>query len=237
VCIGGSCEISDGGRATYFNYSVGGACSLGEADPGEYIVAVAEPEWAGSAMCGRCIEVTGPLATITAKVYDLCPAATNPEWCDFGGHLDLGAEAFAAIADPGLGIIPVTWRTVACDEPGNAKLINMDGINQWWYAVIADDHRHGVASVEVQDFDGPWVDATRQNYNVWVVQDGNGLDLPLSVRMKDIFGNVIESTDIVTDFGDGSEFDFGDQFPECADVVFADDFESGDATAWSNTFP
>lgn len=232
VCTGGSCEISSGGgEATYYNYTGYGACGFGMPDPGTYIVAIGTPDWGDSAMCGRCVQVTGPLGTIVAKVFDQCAEC-------LAGDIDLDADAFAAITNPEDGRVTVHWQTIACDEPGNVQLVNKDGINAWWYAVFVMDHRHGISSLEIHDTDSTvWVAGTRQAYNAWVVEDAGGFDLPLSVRLTDVLGNIIESSDVVSNFDGASEFDFGSQFPICQEGIFADDFESGNTDAWSTVSP
>ncbi len=231
VCVGGSCQLGAGGSATWYDYSGQGACGLGALDPGELVTAVALPDWAGSAMCGRCLEVEGPLATITVKVVDRCPEC-GP------GHVDLDDQAFAAIADPGLGHVPVAWRTVACDVAGNVTLTSSDGVNPWWYAAYVDHHRHGVASVELHDADAPdWTAAVRQDWNTWVVQDSAGMVLPLSVRVTDVVGGAVEADGVVTDLLGGSVFDLGAQLPVCEVVLFADGFESGAVGGWSSAVP
>ncbi len=234
-CPGGVCIASSGGgRATYYAAATG-ACGIPVTSPDALVAAVAEHLWDGSAMCGRCLRVTGPLGTVIVEVTDQCPVSGNEQWC--GGdaaHLDLSEAAFAAIAEPGRGVTYVDWEIVECPVGDSAvQLMNKDGINPWWYAVFASNLRLGVNALEVKDSSpgASWRPAARQNYNAFVVTSGSGFQLPLSVRLTDVVGNPITSTAVVTNLTAYAEFDFGDQFSSCG--LFSDGFESGNTLHWS----
>jgi expansin (peptidoglycan-binding protein) len=237
-CPGGTCITSPGGgRATFYD-AASGACGIPVDDPQAMVAAVAEHLWEGSAVCGRCVRVTGPLGTVLVEITDLCPAGPNPEWC--GGdaaHLDLSRAAFAAVADPDRGVAYVDWEIVECPVLGSISLLNKDGINQWWYAFFVLDIRQGITGVDVMDASGggSWLTAVRQSYNAFVVQSASGLQLPFSVRLTGVTGQMITSPNVVTDLAGLSEFDFGDQFDPCS--LFSDGFESGDDTGWSASAP
>ncbi len=237
-CPGGTCvESPGGGRATFYDASTG-ACGIPVADPQAMVTAVAEFLWDGSAVCGRCARVTGPLGTVVVEITDLCPAGPNPEWCaGDAAHLDLSRAAFAAVADPDRGVTSVAWEIVECPVSGNVTLLNKDGINPWWYAVFALDIRQGVTGLEVRDSSSgaTWLEADRQSYNAFVVQTGSPLVLPYSVRLTSITGEVVSGANVVTTLDDLARFDLGVQFDICA--MFADGFESGGTAAWSTTVP
>lgn len=237
-CPDGMCvESPGGGRATYYDAATG-ACGIPVSDPNAMVAAVADLLWDGSAVCGRCARVTGPLGTVVVEITDRCPAGPNPEWCaGDAAHLDLSRAAFAAIAEPDRGVVYVEWEIVECPVAGNAGVLNMSGINQWWYAVFALDTRQGVAALEVRDASpgSPWLAAERQPYNAFVVQPGTALELPFSVRLTGLTGQVITAVDVVTDLSGGSRFDLGRQFEPCP--LFADGFDSGSTAAWSATSP
>jgi expansin (peptidoglycan-binding protein) len=215
-CPGGSCIASlGGGRATYYAAATG-ACGIPVAGPGAMVTAVAEYLWAGSAVCGRCARVTGPLGTVTVEITDLCPAGPNPEWCaGDAAHLDLSEAAFAAVADPVRGVTYVDWEIVECPVSGDVTLMNKDGINPWWYAVFAFDLGQGVTSLEIKD-DSPgaiWRPAVRQSYNAFVLQSSTALDPPLSVRLTGVAGGVITGTDAVGSLDPLALWDLGKQSP------------------------
>jgi len=237
-CPGGTCVASPGGgRATYYDAATG-ACGIPVPGPQAMVTAVAEYLWEGSAVCGRCARVTGPLGTVVVEITDLCPAGPNPEWCaGDAAHLDLSEGAFAAVADPDRGVTYVEWEVVECPVSSDVTLLNQDGVNPWWYAVFAFDIRQGVTGLEVRDSSAgaSWLAGARQSYGSFVVQPGYAMVLPYSVRLTGITGQVITGADVVTDLGGQSQFDLGDQFEPCS--LFSDGFESGGTSAWSVTLP
>ncbi|KAJ7916911.1 RlpA-like double-psi beta-barrel-protein domain-containing protein-containing protein [Mycena leptocephala] len=80
------------GPATFYNPGGNlGACGNPIQDS-DFAVALNSADYAG---------VNG--ASITVNVQDLCPG------CQAGG-IDLTAGAFAALADPSVGVIEVTWN-------------------------------------------------------------------------------------------------------------------------------
>jgi expansin (peptidoglycan-binding protein) len=236
-CPGGTCIPSPGGgRATWYHAGTG-ACGIPVDDPQAMVTAVAEHLWDGSAACGRCARVTGPLGTVVVEITDQCPASTNPDWC--GGdaaHLDLSDAAFAAVADSGRGVVYVEWEIVECPVSGNASLLDA-GSNPWWFAAIALSTRQGVTGLEVRDSSAgaSWVPATREFWNAFVVQSSTPMVLPYDVRLTSVSGEVLAADDVVTDLIFASQYDLGAQFEPC--TLFSDDFESGGLSAWSTVVP
>lgn len=237
-CPGGTCVPSPGGgRATYYAAATG-ACGIPVDGPHAMVTAVAEHLWDGSAVCGRCARVNGPLGTVVVEITDLCPAGPNPEWCaGDAAHLDLSEGAFAAIADPARGVAYVEWEIVECPVAGTVTLLNKDGINPWWYAVFAYDLRQGVTTLEIRDdaAGAQWLMAVRQSYNAFVVQPGFALDPPLSVRLTGVGGEVITGFGVVETLDPSTEWDLCEQFEPC--TLFSDGFESGSTSAWSTVTP
>jgi expansin (peptidoglycan-binding protein) len=99
------------GRATYYNDAGYGACGT-QIDAATQLLAAAPAAYWTTAnpnndpLCrGVSVRVSYNGRTVTVPVVDKCPS------CD-GGHIDLSAPAFAQLADPGLGTIPVTWTFV-----------------------------------------------------------------------------------------------------------------------------
>ena len=68
------------------------------------IGAMNHTDYADSAACGACVELTGPNATITIRIVDRCPECP-------AGDIDLSPEAFAAIAELSQGRVPITWHS------------------------------------------------------------------------------------------------------------------------------
>jgi len=237
-CPSGSCIASPGGgRATYYQAATG-ACGIPVTDPQAMITAVAEHLWEGSAVCGRCIRVTGPLGTIVVEITDQCPAGPNPQWCaGDAAHLDLSEAAFAAVANPVRGVAYIEWEVVECPVAGDASLLNVDGSNPWWYAVFALDIRQGVTGLEIRDSStgASWFEGDRQNWNAFVVQTGYQMVLPYDVRLTGISGEVLTADNVITDLNGQSLFDMAAQFEPCS--LFSDGFESGGTSLWSVTIP
>src|SRR5690349_20325765 len=103
-------EVRDG-IITYYDATGAGACSF-PATPNDLdVAALNAEEWAGSAMCGGCVRVDGPLGSVTVRIVDLCPECKR-------GHLDLSREAFAKVANPVDGRVAVKWQLVSCAVNG-----------------------------------------------------------------------------------------------------------------------
>ena len=127
--------------------------------------------------------MTGPKGTVRVLIMDQCPECAP-------GHLDLSREAFARIADPVQGLVPVTYRAVVNPPlPGPLTFRMKEGASQWWFAVRVGNHGNPLRSVEVRQGDsGPWQSAARQDYNYWLIASGAGPG-PFSVRVTDVYGN------------------------------------------------
>jgi expansin (peptidoglycan-binding protein) len=156
--------------------------------------------------CGAYVEAYGPGGTVTVRIVDKCPDAG----CQ-GGHLDLSREAFAKIANPALGIVPITWRVVSPAISGPIRYHFKDGSNQWWTAVQIRNHRNPIVKFEYLNDSGSWVEVTRVDYN-YFVQTGPGMGPgPYSFRVTDSYGNVLTDSGIVG--GDNVTRDGKGQFP------------------------
>ena len=101
-------------------------------------------DFGGSAACGTVLDVTGPRGTVRVTVSDLCPECES-------GHLDLAAPAFARIADPVAGIVPVTFTRVSDPPtPGPVRIRVKEGSSQYWLALLPIDTGNPLASVAVR---------------------------------------------------------------------------------------
>lgn len=219
------------GVATFYDADGTGNCGF-DATADLMVTAVADPDWAGSLHCGRCLEVWGPEATIVVRVVDRCPECPT-------GHLDLSAEAFDAIADPLLGIVPIAFRSVPCPVAGNLSVRQQEGSNPWWLSIQVRDHRHAVASVELRETGATtWQPMPRADYNYFVAQTGgSGFQFPLDLRLTDIHGHVVVESDLVSAAVPGQAIPGTTQFPAC-DGIFVDGFETGTAAPlWSHLAP
>lgn len=99
------------GNATYYDNSGYGACGTWLDANTEMLVAVSASYWTtpnpnNDPLCtGVSVQVTYNGRTITVPVRDKCPSCGS-------GHIDLSKPAFAQLADPNLGNIPLTWKFV-----------------------------------------------------------------------------------------------------------------------------
>ena len=201
-------------------YTVGSPqCSLPVA-PGDFVTAIAAADFAGSAACGRCLQVTGPLGSVLVQVVDQCPSCA-------AGHLDLGADAFAAIAVPADGIADISYESTECPVVGPIHIYFSPASNPYYAQVQIRNPRYGVKSVEAYA-DSSWVSLPRTADDYF---EFNRLELvpnPLDLRVTDIHDDVLveSSVPVAAD----SEVTGSGQFTPCPEP----DRLAG-ATAWLAT--
>ncbi|MDG4808171.1 expansin EXLX1 family cellulose-binding protein [Micromonospora sp. WMMD1120] len=171
------------GKATFYDSKgAGGNCSNPAAPANRLYVALGPTEYSAGAACGGFLDVTGPKGSVRVLIMDQCPECEP-------GHLDLSREAFARIADPVQGVVPVTYRAVVNPPlPGPLTFRIKEGASQWWFAVRVGNHGNPLRSVEVrQDDNDPWQSAVRQDYNYWLIASGAGPG-PFRLRVTDVYG-------------------------------------------------
>ena len=194
------------GEATYYTFADGtGNCGF-DASPDDLMIgAMNHTDYAGSAACGACVQLTGPNATITIRIVDQCPECP-------AGNIDLSPEAFGQIAALEAGRVPISWQYVSCAVSGPIDYHWKDGSNQWWTAVQIRNHVNRVATVEYLDGAGAWQDVPRLDYNYFVAASGMGPG-PYSLRVTDVHGNVLADTGIP--HVEGGDAPGSGQFPAC----------------------
>ncbi|MEO6690263.1 MAG: expansin EXLX1 family cellulose-binding protein [Dokdonella sp.] len=206
------------GDATYYSADGSGACSY-PANPSDVLIAaINAPQWSGSAHCGECLLVAGPLGTVTVRVVDECPECAS-------GDLDLHPTAFAQIAHIVDGRVHVSWMRVDCPETGHVTNRVDAGSNPYYIGLVADHHRQGVSGMSI-NVGSAWHAMARQDYNRFVWTGGGAVTPPFQVRITSTAGESLEHA--VTNLDAGSVFDAGGQFSACTDdVIFAYGFETG----------
>ncbi|MGW6929250.1 expansin EXLX1 family cellulose-binding protein [Lentzea sp. NPDC054927] len=171
--------VTRNGPATFYASDGGGACSY-DPGPDPLTVAMNWSDFEDSKACGAYISVRAANGkSITVRVTNLCPAPCRV------GQLDLSREAFARLADPKQGEIPVTWTLVS---PALEKKISVrykTGSSQWWCGIQAIDHRNPVARLEVQA-GGQWKELRRMDYNYFLSENGAGCGGAIAIT--DIYG-------------------------------------------------
>ncbi len=203
----GSCTAARApatGEGTYYDANGTGACGF-DASPNDLMVAaINKPDWAMSAWCGGCLEVTGPSGTVTVRVVDQCPGCAT-------GDLDLSREAFAKLSPLSAGRVAITWHEVACPVSGPIAYHFKDGANAFWTAIQLRNHRYPIAKLEAMK-DGAYVSVPRVDYNYFV--QGNGLGPgPYTFRVTDTRGHVLEDGSVA--LGDNVTRTGAAQLPTC----------------------
>ncbi len=185
----GSCTdpASETGDGTYYAADGSGNCSFDPSPNDLMVAAMNDSDYAGSAVCGECVHVSGPSGEVTVRIVDRCPGCKH-------GDLDLSPSAFAQIADPKLGRVSISWTPVACDVQGPIRYRFKEGSNQWWTAVQVRNHRYAIAKFEYQKA-GKWVAVPRESYNYFVEASGMGPG-PYSFRVTDDKGHVLTDQNI-----------------------------------------
>jgi hypothetical protein len=165
------------GKATFYTLAGLPNCGYADAAASGTYVALGPAEWGDSAACGTVLDVTGPKGTVRVTVSDQCPE------CE-AGHLDLAAPAFARIADPVAGVVPITYtRVVDPPAPGPVRIRVKEGSSQYWLALLPIDTGNPLAAVTV---DGHPLQRT--GYGYWVADKGAGPG-PYVVRLTDDRGH------------------------------------------------
>jgi expansin (peptidoglycan-binding protein) len=174
------------GTATYYSATGAGACSFDPTPNDLDVAAMDAAEYSGSAACGTCVKATGPKGTVTLRIVDECPECEK-------GHLDLGKEAFAKIADVSAGKVSIEWSTVSCSVSGPVQYHFKDGSSQYWTAIQVRNHRLPIAKLEVKKAGGDYVELARQDYNYFIADKGVG-SVAFSVRVTSTTGEALEDS-------------------------------------------
>ncbi|HEY6745598.1 MAG TPA: expansin EXLX1 family cellulose-binding protein, partial [Mycobacteriales bacterium] len=174
------------GTATFYTLTGLPNCGYEDAAASGTYVALSPAEFGGSAACGTVLDVTGPRGTVRVTVSDLCPE------CE-AGHLDLAAPAFARIADPVAGMVPVTVARVV-DPPttGPVRIRVKEGSSQYWLALLPIGTGNPLASVAVE-VGGAYQTLERTGYGYWIAPKGAGPG-PYQVRLTDDRGHTATGT-------------------------------------------
>ncbi|TVY82627.1 Expansin-YoaJ [Lachnellula suecica] len=196
------------GEATYYGGNVaGGMCSFSTYTlPSDILgTALSDSNWDNSANCGRCVSVTGPDGNaVTAMIVDQCPGCgTN--------HLDLFPDAFSDLANPTLGIIPVTWDYVTCPITSPLVLHQKEGVSVDWFSMQVVNANKGVATLEVSiDGGSTWQSTDRQTYNFFEQSSGFGVKT-MDIKVTSLDGDEVIVKNV--EIGAGSSVTADSNFP------------------------
>lgn len=168
------------GVATEYSAADGdGACLFGPSSD-MMIAAMNERDYQNSEACGAHILVHAANgATVTVLITNECPYPCAP------GQLDLSQQAFAKIADPKAGQIPVTWQLISPGTAGPLSIRYQTGSSRYWCSIQVIGERNPVARLEVSTGNG-WLRLPRSSYNYFLSANGTGCGK--AIRITDIYG-------------------------------------------------
>ena len=168
------------GVATEYSAGNGdGACLFGPAAD-LMIAAMNYTDYETAKACGAYVLVqAADGASVTVLITNECPLPCAP------GQLDLSQQAFAKIADPAAGRVPVTWKLLSPALSSTISVRYKTGSSQWWCGIQVIGHRNPVALLEVQAGNG-WQQLPRAEYNYFLSANGSGCGGP--IRITDIYG-------------------------------------------------
>jgi len=156
------------GDGTYYTFADGSGACLFDKTNDFHIAALNAPDWAGSAWCGACADVTGPSGSrVRVRIVDECGDCAK-------GQLDFHPDAFAVLAPKERGRIAITWNFVACDAQGPVSYKFKDGSNPYWTAVQVRNSRFPIAKLETSKDGLTFSEAQRQDYNYFLNGSGFG---------------------------------------------------------------
>lgn len=181
------------GKATFYDAADGdGACLFGPA--GDLMIgAMNETDYESSKACGAYVQVRAANgASITIRITNLCPLPCAP------GQIDLAPQAFAKLADPKLGEIPITWKLLSPATSDPISIRYKVGSTQWWCGIQVVNHRNPVALLEIRSGNG-WRQLTRANYNYFLSPHGDGCGG--AIRITDIYGEQLTINGIALSAG------------------------------------
>ncbi|MEU8991057.1 expansin EXLX1 family cellulose-binding protein [Streptomyces sp. NPDC048558] len=179
------------GIATFYDTGNGdGACLYGPTDD-VMTAAMNHADYETSRACGAYVRVRAAGgASVTVRITNECPLPCAP------GQLDLSAQAFAELATPSAGRIPITWRLLSPGTPEAPERISIrykTGSSSHWCGIQAVGHRNPLARLEVRD-GGGWRQLRRTEYNYFLSEQGTGCGGEL--RLTDIYGERLTLDDL-----------------------------------------
>ncbi|MGX9889218.1 expansin EXLX1 family cellulose-binding protein [Streptomyces sp. NPDC002276] len=166
------------GVATFYDADGGGACLY---DPSGDVLtgAMNTTDYESSKACGAYVLVRAGGATVTVRITNECPGDCAP------GQIDLSAQAFAKLASPSAGRIPITWNLVSPSTSDTISIRYKTGSSRYWCGIQAIGHRNPLARLEVLA-GGTWRQLPRASYNYFLSESGSGCGG--AIRLTDIYG-------------------------------------------------
>ena len=171
--------VTNRGVATFYDSDGTGAC-LYDASDDVLTGAMNTTDYETAKACGAYVLVRAANgASIAVRITNECPGDCAP------GQIDLSAQAFARLAQPSAGRIPITWELVSPSDVGTLSMRYKTGSTQYWCGIQAMGHRNPVARLELRT-GGGWRQLPRTEYNYFISDDGSGCGG--AIRVTDIYG-------------------------------------------------
>ncbi|MET8076867.1 expansin EXLX1 family cellulose-binding protein [Streptomyces sp. NPDC005303] len=176
--------VSYDGVATFYDTGDGdGACLYGPTDD-VMTAAMNHADYETSRACGAYILVRAASgASVTVRITNECPLPCAP------GQLDLSPQAFAKLAAPVQGRIPITWSLLSPSTSDTISIRYKTGSSRYWCGIQAIGHRNPLARLEVETSAG-WRELPRTDYNYFLSEQGSGCGG--AIRITDIYGERLE---------------------------------------------
>ncbi|MET7733404.1 expansin EXLX1 family cellulose-binding protein [Streptomyces sp. NPDC005402] len=176
--------VSYEGVATFYDVGNGdGACLYAPTDD-VMTAAMNHADYETSKACGAYILVRAASgATVTVRITNECPLPCAP------GQLDLSPQAFAKLAAPVQGRIPITWSLLSPSTSDTVSIRYKTGSSRYWCGIQAIGHRNPLARLEVETSAG-WSELPRTDYNYFLSEKGSGCGG--AIRITDIYGERLE---------------------------------------------
>lgn len=192
------------GEGTFYAGVAGsssGNCSL-PVDNGDFLhCALNTIDYNNSNACGACIEVNGPSGIVFLTVVDRCPECAV-------GDVDMTQEAFAMIADPIDGRVPITWKFVPCQTEKKIDINFKEGSSEFWTAIQFRNVEHAISLMEYRNNSNQWTHVNRELFNFFI--EPNGIPSPMTLRVTSVLGEqlVFEniSINVNADYPTGQQF-------------------------------
>ncbi|GAA4465395.1 hypothetical protein GCM10023170_074610 [Phytohabitans houttuyneae] len=144
------------------------------------IGAMNQTDYEASKACGAYVLVRATNgASVTVRITNLCPLPCAP------GQIDLSPQAFAKLADPKRGEVPITWKLLSPSISNTISIRYKTGSSEWWCGIQAIGHRNPVARLEVRTNTG-WHRLPRTDYNHFLSSNGSGCGG--AIRITDVYG-------------------------------------------------